>query len=35
LHFEVDDVLGLYEALKDKSLDLRGPEVERDQDGRK
>ena len=33
LHFEVDDVLGLYEALKDKSIDLRGPEVERDQDG--
>ena len=34
LHFEVDDVLGLYEALKDKSIDLRGPEVERDQDGK-
>jgi catechol 2,3-dioxygenase-like lactoylglutathione lyase family enzyme len=33
LHFEVDDVLGLHEALKDKSIVLRGPEVERDQDG--
>ena len=33
LHFEVDDGLGLYEALKDKSVGLRGPEVERDQDG--
>jgi catechol 2,3-dioxygenase-like lactoylglutathione lyase family enzyme len=34
LHFEVDDVLGLYEALKDKSIDLWGPEVECDQDGK-
>ena len=33
LHFEVDDVRGLYEALKDKSIVIRGPEVERDQDG--
>jgi catechol 2,3-dioxygenase-like lactoylglutathione lyase family enzyme len=33
LHFEVDDVRGLYEALKDQSIVIRGPEVERDQDG--
>jgi len=33
LHFEVDDVRGLYEALKDKSIVIWGPEVERDQDG--
>src|SRR6516164_6765521 len=33
LHFEVDDVRGLYEVLKDKSIVIRGPEVERDQGG--
>ena len=33
LHFEVDDVRGLYETLKDKSIVIWGPEVERDQDG--
>jgi catechol 2,3-dioxygenase-like lactoylglutathione lyase family enzyme len=33
LHFEVDDVSGLYEALKDKSIVIWGPGVERDQDG--
>jgi len=33
LHFEVDDVRGFYEALKDKSIVIWGPEVERDQDG--
>lgn len=33
LHFEVDDARGLYEALKDKSSVIWGPEVERDQDG--
>jgi catechol 2,3-dioxygenase-like lactoylglutathione lyase family enzyme len=33
LHFEVDDARGLHEALKDKSIVLRGPEVERDPDG--
>jgi catechol 2,3-dioxygenase-like lactoylglutathione lyase family enzyme len=34
LQFEVDDVLGLYEALTDKSIVLRGPELVRDQDGK-
>ena len=33
LHFEVDDVRGLYETLKDKSIVIWGPEVERDPDG--
>ena len=33
LHFEVDDVRGLYETLKDKSIVIRGPELERDEDG--
>ena len=33
LHFEVDDVRGLHEALKDKSIVIWGPGVERDQDG--
>ena len=29
LHFEVDDVRGLYKTLKDKSIVIWGPEVER------
>jgi catechol 2,3-dioxygenase-like lactoylglutathione lyase family enzyme len=33
LHFEVDDVRGLSEALKDKSIVEWGPQAERDQDG--
>jgi catechol 2,3-dioxygenase-like lactoylglutathione lyase family enzyme len=33
LHFEVDDIRGLEEALKDKSIIEWGPEAERDQDG--